>query len=159
MQLPRFDELMREIVDSGQAVSPTAALRFAIYPATVAFPERLQDPRLKQDFPPKIYAEVQDEHEQQIDDLSSTLQQGKELQEQLEKLARESKRGDEMSWDKKKEMENLLEKQAQLEKQLEDTARELEETLRKAQEETFISPELLQKMEEISELIEAGARR
>lgn len=54
------DDLMREIVDSGQAVSPTAALRFAIYPATVAFPERLQDPRLKQDFPAKIYAEVQD---------------------------------------------------------------------------------------------------
>jgi imidazolonepropionase-like amidohydrolase len=54
------DDLMREIVDRGQAVSPTAALRFAIYPATVAFPERLQDPRLKQDFPPKIYAEVQE---------------------------------------------------------------------------------------------------
>jgi imidazolonepropionase-like amidohydrolase len=57
---PYDDDLMREIVDTGQAVSPTAALRFAIYPATVAFPERLQDPRLKQDFPPKIYAEVQD---------------------------------------------------------------------------------------------------
>ena len=53
------DDLMREIVDRGQAVSPTAALRFAIYPATVAFPERLQDPRLKRDFPPKIYDEVQ----------------------------------------------------------------------------------------------------
>ncbi|MDZ4805147.1 MAG: DUF4175 family protein [Candidatus Eisenbacteria bacterium] len=101
----------------------------------------------------EIYAEVQDEHEQQIDDLSSTLQQGKELQEQLEKLARESKRGDELSWDRKKEMENLLEKQAQLEKQLEQTARQLQETLKKAQEETFLSPELLQKMQEISELM------
>jgi imidazolonepropionase-like amidohydrolase len=29
------DDLMREIVDRGQSVSPTAALRFAIYPATV----------------------------------------------------------------------------------------------------------------------------
>lgn len=101
----------------------------------------------------EIYAEVQDEHEEQIDDLSSTLQQGKQMQEQLEKLARESKRGDELSWDKKKEMQNLLEKQAQLEKQLEQTARELEETLKKAQEETFISPELLQKMQEISALM------
>jgi imidazolonepropionase-like amidohydrolase len=56
---PYDDEMMREIVERGLAVSPTAALRFAIYPATVAFPERLQDPRLKQDFPPKIYDEVQ----------------------------------------------------------------------------------------------------
>jgi imidazolonepropionase-like amidohydrolase len=56
---PYDDELMREIVETGQAVTPTAGLRYAIYPATVAFPERLQDPRLKQDFPPKIYEEVQ----------------------------------------------------------------------------------------------------
>ena len=56
---PYDDDLMREIVETGQAVSPTAALRFAIYPATVDFPERLQDPRLKQDFPPEIYEEVQ----------------------------------------------------------------------------------------------------
>lgn len=103
----------------------------------------------------EIYAEVQDEHEQQIDDLSSTLQQGKELQEQLEKLARESKRGDELSWDKKKEMENLLQKQSELEKQLEETARQLEETLEKAQEETFLTPELLEKMQQISELMES----
>ena len=56
---PYDDDLMREIVETGQAVSPTAALRFAVYPATVAFPERLQDPRSKQDFPPQIYEEVQ----------------------------------------------------------------------------------------------------
>jgi imidazolonepropionase-like amidohydrolase len=56
---PYDDELMREIVETGQAVTPTAGLRFAIYPATVDFPERLQDRRLKEDFPPEIYQEVQ----------------------------------------------------------------------------------------------------
>ena len=50
---------MREIIETGQAVTPTAGLRFAIYPATVDFPERLQDRRLKEDFPPEIYQEVQ----------------------------------------------------------------------------------------------------
>ena len=38
----------------------TAAHRAWIYPDTLAFPERLQDPRLKNDLPPAIYAEVQD---------------------------------------------------------------------------------------------------
>ena len=56
---PYDDELMREIIETGQAVTPTAGLRFAIYPATVDFPERLQDRRLKEDFPPEIYQEVQ----------------------------------------------------------------------------------------------------
>jgi len=31
-----------------------------LYPATIAFPERLQDPQLKEDFPPDLYKEVMD---------------------------------------------------------------------------------------------------
>src|SRR5205823_10280207 len=52
--------LVKEIVDSGRPVVPTAAHRVFVWPATLEFPERLQDPRLKKDFPPEIYAEVQD---------------------------------------------------------------------------------------------------
>ena len=37
----------------------TAAHRAWIFPDTVAFPERLQDPQLQEDFPPEIYDEVQ----------------------------------------------------------------------------------------------------
>lgn len=53
-------ELVRQIVEKSRPVVPTAALWFDIGPATVDFPERLQDPRLKADFPPDIYKEVQD---------------------------------------------------------------------------------------------------
>jgi len=53
-------ELVREIVERSRPVVPTAALWFDVGPATVDFPERLQDPRLKADFPPDIYKEVQD---------------------------------------------------------------------------------------------------
>jgi imidazolonepropionase-like amidohydrolase len=57
---PYSAELIKAIVDSGRPVVPTAAHRVYVFPATVDFPERLQDPRLKQDFPPDLYAEVQD---------------------------------------------------------------------------------------------------
>lgn len=56
---PYPPELMKEIVDRGIPVCPTAAHRVAVYPATVAFPERLQDPQLKADFGQQIYDEVQ----------------------------------------------------------------------------------------------------
>ncbi len=56
---PYDPALVREIVETGRPVVPTAALWFDVYPATVAFPERLQDPRLRRDFPPDVYAEVQ----------------------------------------------------------------------------------------------------
>jgi imidazolonepropionase-like amidohydrolase len=60
---PYPPELMKEIVDRGVPVCPTAAHRVAVFPATVAFPERLQDPRLREDFGPKIYEEVQNSFE------------------------------------------------------------------------------------------------
>ena len=57
---PRYPpELMKEIVDRGIPVCPTAAHRVTVFPATVAFPERLQDPQLRADFGAKIYEEVQ----------------------------------------------------------------------------------------------------
>ena len=52
--------LIKEIVDAGRPVVPTAAHRVYVWPATLDFPERLQSPQLKKDFPPEIYAEVQD---------------------------------------------------------------------------------------------------
>jgi imidazolonepropionase-like amidohydrolase len=56
---PYPPELMKQIVDRGVPVCPTAAHRVTVFPATVAFPERLQDPQLREDFGPKIYEEVQ----------------------------------------------------------------------------------------------------
>jgi len=57
---PRFeDDLLRAIAVSGRPVVPTGAHRVWVFPATVQFPERLQDPRLKNDFPAKLYEEVQ----------------------------------------------------------------------------------------------------
>jgi imidazolonepropionase-like amidohydrolase len=56
---PYSKELITDIVNAGRPVVVTAAHRSWIYPDTVAFPERLQDPQLKKDFPPDIWEEVQ----------------------------------------------------------------------------------------------------
>jgi imidazolonepropionase-like amidohydrolase len=57
---PYSQQLITDIVNAGRPVVITAAHRAWVYPDTVAFPERLQDPRLRKDFPPAVYAEVQD---------------------------------------------------------------------------------------------------
>jgi imidazolonepropionase-like amidohydrolase len=51
--------LIRDIVNAGRAVVVTAAHRSWVFPDTLAFPERLQDPQLREDFGPEIYAEVE----------------------------------------------------------------------------------------------------
>jgi imidazolonepropionase-like amidohydrolase len=56
---PYSPELIRDIVNAGRPVVVTAAHRSWIYPDTAAFPERLQNPVLKELYPPDVYEEVQ----------------------------------------------------------------------------------------------------
>jgi imidazolonepropionase-like amidohydrolase len=59
--MPPFDAtLVRNIAESGRPVVPTAAHRVWVFPATREFPERLEDPDLRRDFPPDMWAELQD---------------------------------------------------------------------------------------------------
>jgi len=57
--MPLYDpELVRAIAAKGTPVVTTAAHRAFLFPATVDFPERLDDPQLLQDFGPEIWKEV-----------------------------------------------------------------------------------------------------
>jgi len=57
--MPLYDpELVRAIAAKGTPVVTTAAHRAFLFPATVEFPERLDDPRLAEDFGPELWKEV-----------------------------------------------------------------------------------------------------
>lgn len=53
------DDLIAEVAHRGIPVVQTIAHRIWVYPATLEFPERLQDRRLKEDLPPDLYREFQ----------------------------------------------------------------------------------------------------
>ena len=56
---PYGEDLLRDIVVAGRPVVITGAHRVWVFPATVEFPERLQDPRLRDDLPAPMYDELQ----------------------------------------------------------------------------------------------------
>ena len=58
---PYSERMIQDIVNAGRPVVVTAAHRSWVFPDTVAFPERLQDPQLKVDFAPVpgLWDEVQ----------------------------------------------------------------------------------------------------
>ena len=60
---PYDNELISEIAHKNIPVVQTISHRIWVYPATVAFPERLYDPVHKKDMPADIYAEVIDSFE------------------------------------------------------------------------------------------------
>jgi imidazolonepropionase-like amidohydrolase len=55
---PYDDALVQEIAHRNIPVVQTIAHRIWIYPATIAFPSRLRDARLREDLPPEMYDEV-----------------------------------------------------------------------------------------------------
>lgn len=57
---PYPEDLLAEIAHRQIPVVQTVAHRIWVFPATVAFPERLQDPALERDMPADFYAELQD---------------------------------------------------------------------------------------------------
>ena len=58
---PRYDDaLINEIAHKNIPIVQTISHRIWVYPATVAFPERLYDPVHKEDMPADIYAEMID---------------------------------------------------------------------------------------------------
>ena len=56
---PYSPELIRDVVNAGRPVVTTIAHRSWVFPDTVQFPERLQEPQLKTDFGAVIWEEVQ----------------------------------------------------------------------------------------------------
>lgn len=56
---PYSKELIARIAHKGVPVIQTIAHRIWVYPATVAFPARLEDPLLREDLPPGLYDEFQ----------------------------------------------------------------------------------------------------
>lgn len=57
---PYDDDLLAQITHNNIPIVQTISHRIWVYPATVAFPERLYNPIHKKDMPPDIYAEVID---------------------------------------------------------------------------------------------------
>ena len=56
---PYEADLVAEIAHRGVPVVQTISHRIWVYPATIRFPERLQDPRLREDMPADVYQELQ----------------------------------------------------------------------------------------------------
>ena len=84
---PYSHSLVMAIAGSNRPVVPTAAHRVWVLPATRAFPERLSDPALEDEFPPDMWAELQSSfadvdaldyfrnHEQEESNGDSSIQQ------------------------------------------------------------------------------------
>lgn len=105
----------------------------------------------------QMFTELDGEQEEEIDDLESVYQESERLEAKLTELAREIQRSQDVSWDEKKKIESVLDKQKEIEKQLRDVQQELQRSAEQMEENRLVTPETLERMEELHNLMEEVA--
>ncbi len=102
----------------------------------------------------EIYKEIEREEKKKSDILEKTLRNSEELQKEFEEKRREMMKKDEISWEDKKEIEKLLNKQSDLNEDVEKVADDFNELMKRLENNNALSSETLEKMRKIQELME-----
>ncbi len=102
----------------------------------------------------ELYADIQDQDDNRMSELDEVLEQGRELQQKYEQMARELKKRPEMDWKKEQEIQKALEKQKELADRVSDLAEQLQDEVDRMEQQQLVNSEIAEKMEEIRELMQ-----
>ncbi len=105
----------------------------------------------------QMFAELTDHQEAEVGDLEEAYEESEELEEKLDELARELQKSEKITWDEKKKIEGIMEKQKEIEENLRDVAEQLEESAREMEENRLVTPETIERLQELNELIQEVA--
>ena len=118
--------------------------------------QKAESTRYKARFPSieEIYREIEQRESQKKTELEDVLDKSKELQKDFEQKRREILKDDKVDFQDKKELESILENQQKLSDQVDNVAEDYQQLIEKMQANSTLSPETLQKMMKIQELMQ-----
>lgn len=90
---------------------------------------------------------------ERVDELDRMRARGRDLTADLQRLGRELRKNPLPDWSRRQEIEAALQRQQALRDELEELARGLQQDLERLDENRLLSHELLEKMEEVSDLL------
>ncbi len=102
----------------------------------------------------ELFADVQKEEQEILNELDRKLDETKSIQEELERIQNELRQKPRSDWQDRKALELANEKQKELQEQLESIEQSMAELLEKMKDRSLVSEETLQKYEEIRQLME-----
>jgi len=113
----------------------------------------------------ELVGEMDEQREDQLSNLEKNLAEQKELKKNLEELSKDlfmqsqppEGKESQLSWEKRKEMESLLEKQKSLAENLKKLGEDVGKTCSKVEENRLASLELLERMAELRKLFDEVA--
>ena len=102
----------------------------------------------------EIFEQEEQQTEQQQMTLGDLLKESADLREKVNEAMEEFKSNPDMNWERKKELEQLMEKQQQMNQVLEKVAEAIERAQLQNEIRSMFSPEITEKMQQIQELVQ-----
>lgn len=102
----------------------------------------------------EIYRALEEGESKKQDELQSALKKSQEIQKEFEQKRRELLKKENPDWDDQKQLQEVLQNQEQLAEQVEQLAENYQELIEKMQSNQALSPDTLEKMMKIQELMQ-----
>jgi len=105
----------------------------------------------------EIFAGVEELEEEKIEDLEAVFEEEDLLRDRLQEISRELKREESLSWEARKEIERVAEKQEEINEKLGEIAAGIDEAMDMLERNELVSMEILEKMAQLRDLVEEVA--
>jgi hypothetical protein len=102
----------------------------------------------------EMYEEMAVQQETTDENLEQVLEKSQELREKIDQIMEEMKKDPQLSWEEKKNIEEALDSQKKLTQKLEEVQKNLEDLVERIEKNNLLSPETLEKYQELQELFE-----
>ncbi len=101
----------------------------------------------------EIFNIIEEKQDQDLEAVEKVTQEAAELKKEIDRLLEDMKRNPEMDWEKEQEIRQGVTRQEEIRQQIEKISSSIDETLKQMGENNLISFEVIDKMEQIRQLL------
>lgn len=102
----------------------------------------------------EVFTDLDQGHEQSLEELGSALEDAKKLREDLEKISQDLKQNKETDWQKEQQAKEMSKKVEDIRKKVDEAARRMDEMTSQMQQQQVLSPETMEKYMELQGLFQ-----
>lgn len=96
--------------------------------------------------------EFANQQDSMIDEMKELSDRNQEMKEEIEKINRELKRENTISWERKQEIENILQQHKELKEKFDEIQNQLNQALQKLDQNELISSDIMEKYQQLQEM-------
>ncbi len=102
----------------------------------------------------EVFTDVDKEHERSMDDLKQSLEEAKELKDDIESINRDMKNNKDPDWQMQKKMEEMAKQYQEVQKKLDNVQSRIEQMTQQMQQQNVLSKETMEKYLELQQLFQ-----